>query len=80
MILETQPQLQSLSAEEKMLLASELWDEAAGESAKSNPEMVGLVGELYQDYLRHPDHVGPWSEVRDRVRNRVREPKGGTDA
>jgi hypothetical protein len=80
MILETHPQLSSLSTEEKMLLASELWEEAADESARSNKDMVELVGDLYKDYLQHPEQVTSWSEVRDRIQNRVRESKGGTDA
>lgn len=80
MILETHPQLRSLSTEEKMLLASELWEEAADESARSNEDMVELVGDLYKDYLQHPGQVTSWSEIRDRIQNRVRESKGGTDA
>jgi len=76
MIIETMPQLHSLSPEEKMVLASELWDEAAGESAKSDPEMVDAVRALYHDYQAHPDQVVSWTELRARVRERNRKGDG----
>lgn len=59
-----------------MVLASELWDEAAGESAQSDAEMVDAVRSLYQDYLEHPEQVVSWPEIRARLRERNRNRKG----
>jgi len=76
MIIETMPHLHSLSPEEKMVLASELWDEAAGEFGKSDAEMVDAVRALYHDYQAHPDQVVSWTDLRARVRERNRKGDG----
>lgn len=68
MIAETNPQLSSLTADDKILLAVELWREAAGsEGAPPHPDLVAALRERLDHYRDHPTEVSTWSEVRARI-------------
>jgi putative addiction module component (TIGR02574 family) len=68
MIAENIPQLNSLSSDEKILLAAELWRQAAGEKGEApNPELVAALRERLAYYREHPTEVSTWEEVRARI-------------
>ena len=75
MIAESIPQLSSLSSDEKILLAAELWREAAGgEGAPPNPELVAALRERVAWYREHPTEVSTWAEVRARILSQTSAP------
>ncbi len=68
MIAESIPQLSSLSSDEKILLAAELWREAAGgEGETPDPKLVEAFRERLAYYREHPAEVSTWPEVRARI-------------
>ena len=68
MIAETIPGLKDLSAEQKVLLAAELWRDAiAAEDKTPDPKLVEALRERLAYYKEHPDEVSTWEEVRARV-------------
>lgn len=68
MIAETIPALKDLSAEQKVLLAAELWrDAVADDNEAPDPKLVEALRERLAYYKEHPDEVSTWEEVRARV-------------
>ena len=68
MIAENIPQLGSLSSDEKILLAAELWRDAVGGEAEiPNAALVEALRERLDYYREHPEQVSTWEEVRARI-------------
>lgn len=68
MIAEHIPELRSLSSDEKILLAAELWRDAVGaETECPNPTLVEALRERLDYYREHPEQVSTWEEVRARI-------------
>jgi hypothetical protein len=68
MIAETIPGLKDLSAEQKVLLAAELWRDAMGGPDKTpDPKLVAALQERLAYYKDHPDEVSNWDDVRARI-------------
>ena len=75
MIAETIPQLSSLSSDEKILLATELWREAAGgQGEPPDAKLVAALRERVAYYREHPTEVSTWAEVRMRILSRPSAP------
>ena len=72
MIAETIPALNSLSADQKILLAAELWRDAVGGDAKEpNAALVEALQERLDAYRKNPEHVSSWEQVRSRLVNKT---------
>ena len=68
MIAESIPQLRSLTSDEKILLAAELWREAVGqEDEQPTPALAAALRERLAWYREHPTEVSTWEEVRARI-------------
>jgi putative addiction module component (TIGR02574 family) len=68
MIAETIPALNSLSADQKILLAAELWRDAVGGVSKEpNPALVEALQERLDAYRKNPEQVSSWEQVRSRI-------------
>jgi hypothetical protein len=68
MIAETIPELRSLSSDQKILLAAELWrDAVGGEVETPSPALVQALCERLDYHHEHPDQVSTWEEVRARI-------------
>ncbi len=71
MIAENIPQLSSLSSDEKIILAAELWrDAVGGETAIPNPALVEALRERLDYYRAPPEQVSTWEEVRAKIASR----------
>ncbi len=69
MIAEKIPELKNLSAEEKLILVGELWDELA-EHPSAFPrreDHVKLLQERLEHYRKNPEDVIAWEEVKARI-------------
>ena len=71
MIAERIPALKTLSAEEKLALASELWDEVAEhpELLPIREDHVKILQERMQEFERNPHDTVPWEAVKKRLRS-----------
>jgi putative addiction module component (TIGR02574 family) len=69
MIAEKIPELKTLSAEEKLILVGELWDELAASPDAFPPreDHIRLLRERLKYYRQHPDDVVAWEEVKARI-------------
>jgi putative addiction module component (TIGR02574 family) len=69
MIAEKIPELKSLSAEEKLILVGELWDELAADPDAFPPrgDHLELLRERLEHYRQHPDDVIAWEELKARI-------------
>jgi len=69
MIVERIPEISQLTTREKWILAGELWDEiAADPDAVPMTEAHGaLVRERWEDYMKHPERVVLWDELKERI-------------
>ena len=69
MIAERIPALKTLSAEEKLALASELWDEVAEhpELLPVREDHVRILQERMAEFERNPQGAIPWEEVKKRL-------------
>jgi putative addiction module component (TIGR02574 family) len=69
-ILEKIPEIGRLSAEEKLMLLTELWDEltANPDEVTLTPEQEDLLDRRWQDYQKDPSQSTPWEVVKARVR------------
>jgi hypothetical protein len=68
MIAETIPGLRSLSADQKIILAAELWREAVGEGgADPDAELIEALQERLNYHRAHPQEVSGWEAVRSRI-------------
>jgi len=72
MITEKFPQLATLTDEEKLLLAEELWESVAGDSShiKLTDAQKTLLDRRWKEYEANPDSASSWEEVKRRVFNR----------
>ena len=66
MILETLPNVEKLSLEEKLVLAGELWDQvtAAPELFPVDPDTVALLENRYSEWQHSPSGAVSWEEFR----------------
>ena len=73
MIADKIPELKNLTRAEKVALATELWDEIAGEveSYPVRADHVKILQESLAEYERNPQNTIPWEEVRKRY---IKEP------
>lgn len=78
MIIERFPEIQKLTANERVELYCELQDIVVQENEliKPDPEILALLEERHREYLANPESARPASEVMERIRQRVREAKG----
>jgi len=69
-IAEKIPALAQLSLQEKLLLASELWDEviAQKEDIPVSQEILDELDRRMEEYRRDPSTASPWEEVKQRIR------------
>ena len=69
MIADSIPQLHALSGDQKLLLASELWDSALAEDLEI-PASKALLEELdrrHDEYQRDPSMVTSWEDAKTRI-------------
>lgn len=65
MIVETIPEIGRLSAEEKLTLANELFEELdCGEDAPIDPAIVQLLEARMEHYRKHPATARSWEDVK----------------
>jgi len=69
MIAEKIPELKTLSAEEKLILVGELWDELAASPDAFPPreDHIKLLRERLEHYRQHPEDVVAWENVKARI-------------
>ena len=74
MILEKILEIRLLSAEEKLMLLTELWDEltANPDELTLTPEQEDLLDRRWHDYQRDRSQGTPWDVVKARVRRSAR--------
>ena len=69
MILETIPDLNRMSAAEKLLLVSELWDDLAAHPTEVpvSREQIAELDRRVQEYRRDPSKVTSWEAIQRRI-------------
>lgn len=69
MILERHPELQRLSAADKLALVSELWDDLAAhpEVVPVAPELIAELDRRMEAYRKDPTQVATWEAVKSRL-------------
>lgn len=69
MIAERIPELKRLSAEEKLILVGELWEELAAhpDSFPPREDHIELLKERLEHYRKNPSDVIAWEEVKTRI-------------
>ena len=69
MVAEKIPELKTLSAEEKLILVGELWDELAASPDAFPPreDHIKLLRERLEHYRQHPKDVVAWENVKARI-------------
>lgn len=68
MILEKIPAIQSLTVEEKLLLAGEIWRETSASAASISSEMAALLNERITAYRERPQDVLTTEQVTENIR------------
>jgi putative addiction module component (TIGR02574 family) len=65
------PELDQLPADEKMMLAAELWSEATADEKEiePDPQIVAILDERMAEYRKNPESAIPWEEVKRRLLN-----------
>ena len=73
MILETIPDVKSLTAAEKLLLVGELWDALAAHPTEVpvSREQMAELDRRMEAYRRDPIHVISWEEIQQRLLGRA---------
>lgn len=73
MILETLPNVQSLSADEKAILAQELLDElnAPAVSVDQEAAILDVLNRRFEDYRRNASEGSSWGDVRARLKEKT---------
>jgi putative addiction module component (TIGR02574 family) len=68
-IAEKIPELKCLSAEEKLILVGELWDELAGQPDAFPPRQdhIKVLRDRLEHYRQHPADVVAWEDVKARI-------------
>lgn len=69
MILETIPELNRLSASEKLLLVSEIWDDLAAHPTEVpvSREQIAELDRRMEEYRRDPSKVTSWEAIQSRI-------------
>ena len=69
MIAEKIPELKSLSAEEKLILVGELWNELAAQSGAFPPreDHIKLLRGRLAHYRKRPEDTVAWEDVQARI-------------
>jgi putative addiction module component (TIGR02574 family) len=69
MIAETIPQLRTMTPEEKMLLAGELWDDVAAHAGswEPDPEFVAGMQQQLEEYRRDPSVGRTWEQLKANI-------------
>ena len=69
MIAETIPELKSLTAEEKLILVGEIWDELAAQPNAFPPreDHLKILRERLEHYRQHPEDTVAWEDVKTRI-------------
>ncbi len=75
MILETIPDLNRMSAAEKLLLVSELWDDLASHPTEVpvSREQIAELDRRVQEYRRDPSKVTSWEAIQQRILGKTLE-------
>ena len=70
MILEKIPEIRLLSAEEKLMLLTELWDELTlnPDEVTLTSDQEDLLDQRWREYQKDPSQGTPWEVVKARVR------------
>ena len=72
MIADKIPDLKNLSAEEKVALACELWEEIEAHPERFFPvreDHIKILQERLEEYERNPQNTISWEEVKKRILN-----------
>jgi len=69
MIADRIPELKSLTAEEKLILVGELWEELAAEPGAFPPreDHIRLLQTRLEEYRKRPDDVVAWDDLKSRI-------------
>jgi putative addiction module component (TIGR02574 family) len=69
MILESIPEVKRLTAAEKLLLVSELWDDLAAHPTEVpvSREQIAELDHRMEEYRRDPSQVTSWESIQRRV-------------
>lgn len=69
MILETIPDVSRLTAAQKLLLVSELWDDLAAHPTEVpvSREQIAELDRRMAEYRRDPSHVTTWEAIQQRI-------------
>lgn len=69
MILEKFPEVQRLSASEKLMFVSELWNELEAHPSEVpvSPEIIAELDRRMERFRQHPEEFTTWEEVKARV-------------
>lgn len=73
MILETMPEIARLTAAQKLLLVSELWDDLAAHPAEVpvSREQIAELERRMEAYRRDPSQVTSWEAIQQRILGRT---------
>jgi putative addiction module component (TIGR02574 family) len=69
MILERMPELQKLTAAEKLLLVGELWDDLAAHPSEVpvSREQIAELDRRMEAYRRDPSQVTTWEDIKGKI-------------
>lgn len=69
MILEKLPEVRQLTASEKLMLVSELWNdlEAHPSEVPVSREIIAELDRRMEHFREHPDEFTTWEAVRERI-------------
>jgi putative addiction module component (TIGR02574 family) len=72
MILEKLPEVEALSAEEKQLLAEEIWDDLSRmrDPFPITEEQLQILEDRVAEYRAHPERVKSWDDVKRNLSER----------
>jgi len=73
MILETIPHVNRLTAAEKLILVSELWDDLAAHPTEVpvSREQIAELERRMEEYHRDPSQVTSWEAIQQRILGRT---------
>ncbi|MCP5559632.1 MAG: addiction module protein [Verrucomicrobiaceae bacterium] len=73
MILETIPEVNRLTASEKLILVSELWDDIAAHPPEVpvSREQIAELDRRMENYRRDPSQVTTWEAIQQRILGRT---------
>lgn len=68
MIIDSLPEVQGLSPEQKWKLAEELWDELIPEKISDRDDAIEeLINQRMRHYKEHPETASSWEAVKSRL-------------